>query len=133
MSPLTDIRSRQDIDRLVAEFYRVAMVDPEIGFFFSEVVQLDLDHHLPKICDFWESILMHTAVYQGNPMLAHIRLSEKHQMTQAHFDRWLMLWQETIDRFYNGPMANQAILKAKQIAALMLHKIDNQDDHKSLI
>lgn len=47
-----DIASREDIDVLVIRFYGRAMSDPVIGYLFTEVAQLDLEHHLPVIGDF---------------------------------------------------------------------------------
>ncbi|MBK9176992.1 MAG: hypothetical protein IPM46_11810 [Flavobacteriales bacterium] len=37
-------------------------------------------------------------------MTAHIVLSRRIPMQQAHFDRWLELWQRTVDELFKVPM-----------------------------
>ena len=51
----TDIATRADIERLVRTFYTQAIPDPIIGHFFTKVIQLDLDSHLPRIANFLNS------------------------------------------------------------------------------
>jgi truncated hemoglobin YjbI len=64
----TDIESRADIDTLMVRFYEKAMTDPVIGYFFTEVVQLDLEHHLPIIGDFWETALFGSGAYRKHAL-----------------------------------------------------------------
>ena len=56
-----DIETRAAIDALMQTFYGKAMTDEVIGRFFTEVVPLDLEQHLPVIGDFWESVLLPAA------------------------------------------------------------------------
>ena len=42
-----DIENRPDLEQLLTEFYLVAMSDAQIGHFFTQVVRLDLNEHLP--------------------------------------------------------------------------------------
>lgn len=123
---MEDIRTRADIEMLVSAFYKKAMTDFKIGQFFTEVVELNLELHLPVICDFWETVLLDNVVYRGNPMVKHLALSEKRTLRPQHFDRWLMLWSATINASYEGPKADLAINRAKQIAGLMQHKISQK-------
>ena len=69
-----DIENREDIDELMREFYAAAMTDEVIGYIFTDVAKLDLDHHLPIIGDFWETMLFQTGSYAKhgrNPMQVH--------------------------------------------------------------
>src|SRR4051812_10308163 len=89
---MKEIESRADIDRLMNVFYERALGDPVIGYIFTDVAKLDLEHHLPIIGDFWESLLFGTPVYQKhgrNPMLVHKDLHLKSRLTREHFERWL--------------------------------------------
>ena len=52
-----DIRSFDDLHRLVNYFYTQAMNDPIIGFFFTQVSPIELQEHTPKVARFWENIL----------------------------------------------------------------------------
>jgi len=120
---MNDITNREDIEKVVNEFYALALEDPEIGHFFTEVVQLNLTEHLPTICDFWEMVLLGSGTYTSNPMEKHFELHRKSPIDAKHFDRWLTLWEETVTKLFTGPKADEAINRAKQIAGLMQVKI----------
>lgn len=118
-----DLSSRSDIEQLVSIFYERALIDPTIGFFFTEVKILDLKIHLPKIVDFWCSLLLGDKSYQGNPMVKHLALNRLHAMTEEHFTKWLALWNLSVAEHFSGPKATEAVKRAEQIAGLMKHKI----------
>ncbi len=120
---MPDLTTRQDIDQLLADFYARAMTDTSIGHFFTEVVALNLETHLPVIGNFWESVLLGQPVYRGNPMLTHLELAEKSPLQPAHFERWLELWRLSVRARFAGERADLAIDRAEQIARLMLFKI----------
>ncbi|MCB0644254.1 MAG: group III truncated hemoglobin [Phaeodactylibacter sp.] len=122
--PMPDIHDRKDVVYLVDQFYKQVVVDEEIGVFFTEVVQLTWEKHMPVMYDFWESTLFGKALYKGNPMLKHIDLHGKMALTKAHFERWLSLWTATVQQHFEGPNAEAALSKAQQIAALMQYKIE---------
>lgn len=108
---------------LVKSFYDKLMVDEHIGHFFNEAIELDLNEHLPIISNFWDSMLLGAQKYQGNPMQKHIALSKAARMEASHFDRWLKHWEHTINAHFSGPKAEEAVARAKQIAQLMLFKV----------
>jgi len=122
---MADIENRNDIIVLIDEFYRKALEDSEIKHFFTEVVPLDLEKHLPKMYDFWESTLFHRGTYQGNPMKVHLDLHEKSPMTYEHFDRWLEMFNATTDELFAGANAEQIKSRALSIATMMKIKIQN--------
>lgn len=47
MEQLRDIESKADIVVLIDHFYQRAMADSTIGFFFNDVVQLNMNRHMP--------------------------------------------------------------------------------------
>ena len=120
---MNDIVSRADIDVLIHSFYEKAMSDQLIGHFFTEVVSLDLEKHLPHIADFWETTLLHRPVYKGNPIPPHQAMHKKSPMTKAHFDRWVSLFTDTVADLYQGPTATMAMQRAQSIATVMQIKI----------
>lgn len=63
-----DIEKREDLELMLSTFYEKALKDELIRHFFTSVVQLDLNHHLPLITDFWESVLLNKADYRKNVM-----------------------------------------------------------------
>lgn len=116
---MPDIRDRDDILVLVRTFYETAFRDPLIGPIFTEVAHMDLDHHLPIMGDFWESVLFQAGGYQRNALALHSALNTKHPLTAEHFDRWLLLWTTTVNRLYDGPVADLAKEQAGRIALSM--------------
>ena len=48
-----------------ASFYGRALTDPVIGFLFTDVAELDLEAHVPRITNFWETILLDAHSYGG--------------------------------------------------------------------
>lgn len=72
-----DVHNRADIIILVDAFYKNVTLNPQIGPIFTKVAQVDWAHHLPKMYDFWESILFGKAIYKGNPMLTHFALNKQ--------------------------------------------------------
>jgi hemoglobin len=122
---MKDIETRDDIEKLLDEFYKKVVDDDLIGVFFTKVVQLDWEKHMPVMYDFWETTLLGNMKYKGNPMTKHIELSRKKAVHPEHFDRWLMLWKDTVNEHFSGLKAEDAIQRAVQIGGLMLFKIQN--------
>jgi hemoglobin len=128
-----DISSRQDIEQLIITFYEKVKPDPTIGFIFTDIVKIDWEHHIPVIVDFWESILLDNPIYQKNAMEVHYHLNNKMPLQKEHFKTWLNLFISTVDDLYEGKIAALAKTRAKSIAAVMQHKMDNFNNKKSLI
>ena len=120
---LKDIENSQDIKLLIDEFYKQVVGDDLIGHFFTKVIPLDMDKHLPVMYDFWETTLLGNMKYKGNPMVKHIELSQKVPIQPEHFERWLALWERTITENFDGTKTEEAIQRAKQIAELMKYKV----------
>ena len=116
----SDIKARRDLEILLAEFYKVATKDAEIGHHFAE---LDLTAHLPVIVDFWEKILFDKPVYFGNPLVIHQKLNEKSPLTPEHFQKWFQIFSQTIDENFAGETAENAKLRAKMIAHSLNQRI----------
>ena len=121
--PVKTLSGPEDIKLLVHNFYDKLMVDEVIGHFFTSVVPLDLTEHLPIICRFWEAMLLDNPVYQGNPMTKHLVMDEISSLEPEHFQRWLTLWEETLDAHFIGPHVDKAKERARNIALLMQHKV----------
>jgi hemoglobin len=120
---MNDIETREDIEKLVAAFYKKAIKDKVIGYIFTDVAKINLDHHLPIIADFWEMLLLGTvnfqAKYRRSPMQIHHALNEKEPLQLEHFARWVKLFCETIDEKFSGETANLAKIRAISIADTM--------------
>jgi hemoglobin len=121
-----DIQDRADLLLLIERFYQKLLVDPEIGHFFTDVVPLDLEKHIPRIAGFWEHILFQTGGYQGDPMVVHLDLNRKSAMEAHHFEVWLRHFSATVDEIFFGGNAELAKQRARSIATLMHVKIKRE-------
>jgi len=122
-----DIENRADIQLLVDTFYTKVKADRTIGHFFSEVVPVDWETHLPRMYSFWETVLLGQASYKGNPMVKHAALHQQQALDENHFSRWLELWQQTVNELFEGPMAESAKRKPEQMKVIMMSKLNPAD------
>ncbi|MGE0588403.1 MAG: group III truncated hemoglobin [Cyclobacteriaceae bacterium] len=123
MGTTNDIKTRADIEVLVSQFYEKVRKDETIGFIFNDIAQVDWDHHLPVMFDFWEMVLLGTGGYKGDTMTSHIQLNKKVELKPAHFQQWLKLFNETLDENFSGPKAAEAKDRAKNIANLISYRV----------
>lgn len=127
-----DIEARDDIILFVNSFYEKVIPDETIGFFFSKVKQVDWAKHLPLMYDFWQNVIFHTGGYTGNPMRIHMNLHQQSPMRKEHFDRWLQLFNETVDELFEGEKAEQAKQRALSIATVMQINIAQLPQQESI-
>lgn len=118
-----DIESREDVILLVNTFYDSVKENNTLGYIFNDLAQVNWETHLPKMYSFWASLLLSEHSFSGNPMEKHIALSKITSMTSTEFSKWLLLFTKTVDELFEGKIANEAKLRAGNIARLMLHKI----------
>ena len=111
-----DISSRKDIEVILSTFYDKLLADPSTSSIFQEI---DMDHHLPIIVDFWEMILLDGMNYKGNPFEKHRGLN----LNSQHFSTWLAHFENTINQNYHGPKADLALQRAKSIAFIFSSKL----------
>ena len=116
-----DIETRADIERLLTNFYGVAMTDVEIGHHFGG---LNLEHHLPIIANFWEKILFGSPVYFNNPLSFHQVLHAHSPLLPEHFAHWVSIFSETVDRLFQGETADLAKFRANAIADVLSQKLN---------
>lgn len=122
-----DIESRSDIELLVNEFYKQVQTDDLIGNIFNEIIKDQWPKHLSKMYSFWETVLLGNHTYSGAPFMPHAKLP----LEQKHFDRWLLLFSNTIDKHFEGPIADDAKARASKMAVMFLSKIDFLKVHGS--
>ncbi len=121
-----DIADRNDIVELLDRFYRAAFRDEMIGHFFTEVVPLNLETHIPVIADFWEAIIFNTQAYRKNVMEVHQHIHQLSSIKKEHLDRWLEIFAATIDETYVGRNAELMKQRARSIATLMDIKLNHR-------
>ncbi|MVN20783.1 group III truncated hemoglobin [Mucilaginibacter arboris] len=122
---MKDIQNREDIMLLVNSFYTKAIADPLIGHFFTET-NFSLEGHIPIMVSFWETVLLGGKSYHGNPMIKHFKLNDNYPMQKQHFERWLILWKETIYENFSGENADEALFRGKSIAQIIDYKVNGE-------
>lgn len=121
---MKDITSRADIESFVNRFYELVRMDSVINSFFTPEQDFDFDHHIPIMCDFWETILLHNQKYSGSPVAKHIDIDKKIKLDRNHFDHWVNHFEQAIDENFIGPVADEAKKRANLMRELMLYKIE---------
>ena len=125
-----DISSRSDVEKLIIAFYEKVKINPQIGFIFNELVDMDWENHIPVIVDFWETILLDNPVYKKNAMEVHYALDKKIRLQKIHFESWLFLFNSSVDELYEGKIATLAKTRAKSIASVMQFKMEAIHNNK---
>ncbi|WP_316930114.1 group III truncated hemoglobin [Hymenobacter sp. IS2118] len=107
-----DIATEADVRLLVDTFYAKVNHDALLDPVFNGFAHVDWPRHLPRMYDFWSGLLLGTARYQGRPFPKHIPLP----IDATHFQRWVALFQATVDELFAGPTAAEAKLRGQAIA-----------------
>jgi hemoglobin len=118
-----DIENREDLLLLVTDFYKKLLADDSISYLFTEVAKIDLEHHLPVLVDFWDSVLFQSDTYHKNAMQPHLSLHHQSPLKDNHFETWLRYFKETTDELFEGEKAFQAKERATSIATIIRIKI----------
>ena len=125
---MKDIETRADIEVLVNSFYEKIKKDDTLMFFFEGIRKVDWETHLPVMYDFWENVLFFTGSYNGNPLALHKHIHRQVPLTRENFDKWLRVFDYTVDELFQGSNASLVKRRAANISTIMQIKIlDRQD------
>lgn len=108
--------TRAEIARLVETFYGRIRQDPMLGPVFGAALDGRWDTHLPKMVDFWSSLVLGEKGYQGNVKAVHQPLPD---LSPEHFQRWLGLFIATVDQLFTA----QAALRFAEPALRIAHSL----------
>jgi len=123
---LADLHDRDDVLALVNDFYTRAFDDDLLGPIFVDVARMDLAHHLPIICDFWETVLFQAGLYRRNALQIHLSLNAKAPLGAERFERWLTLWTTTVDENFAGEKAELAKTQGARIAGSIQRRLQGR-------
>lgn len=128
MTTTTDILGRSEIERLVNRFYEKVRDDETLGFIFDKVAKVDWPKHLPKMYAFWQTVLFRDGGFRGDPIGKHAQLVPLTRMGRGQFDRWLELFEETVDELFEGENADHIKRCAEDMANVIHSKINEIPD-----
>jgi hemoglobin len=98
------------LERLLSRFYDAARADEVLGPIFQAHVD-DWESHLQTVANFWSNHTGGPVLYRGG-MGRHLRLGLKPE----HFERWLRLWGENVDREVDAECAAELKAIAANVA-----------------
>ena len=110
--PLRDIEER-DLHGLLTAFYDTVEQEPLLAPYFAVV---DMAAHMPRIVDFWSTLLWHTGRYSGNAFRPHMEMAG---LTGEHFARWLATLERTVDARFAGASAERMKALGHRVAYSM--------------
>jgi hemoglobin len=116
---MKDIDDIADVRLFVNDFYTKVRHDGLIGPVFLQAIPGDWQPHLDKMYAFWHTVLFGMGGYKGNPFSKHAPL----KIERSHFERWLSLFAETIDHYFEGPVADDAKKRAGLMAEMFLYRL----------
>lgn len=105
-----------DVQFLVESFYKKVLKDEDLNPFFKH---LDFDVHLPKMIHFWSFVLLDEPGYTTNVVEKHLNMP----LEPVHFQRWLALFNETIEELFEGEKVELAKQRAAVIALTIESKV----------
>jgi len=120
---MTDVIHRNDIETIIIQFYEKVRADKIVRPFFYGEKLTDWEKHIPLMISFWENVLFYTGTYEGDPLKIHRKVHQRTPTTTKHFDRWITLFDETVDANFKGQNADKMKQHAHAIANIMLDKI----------
>ncbi|MCC6684762.1 MAG: group III truncated hemoglobin [Bacteroidia bacterium] len=115
----SEITALDDIKLLVDSFYAKVREDDVLTTIFNERIQDRWPEHLEKMYRFWQTVLLDEHTYYGSPFLPHAKMP----VDALHFERWLNLFNETVDDLFEGEKATRAKWQGARMAEMFLSKI----------
>ena len=123
---MRDLDNRAAIELMVRNFYRDAATDDLLGPIFAGM-HVDWPAHIAKLTDFWSFLVLRERGYTGQPLRAHEPVHERFPFAQAHYERWLELFVDTVDDSFRGPGAELAKQRAAKMVNALQRLIEGED------
>lgn len=105
--------TEESIRRMVDTFYDSVRKDELLGPVFENALHGQWDTHMPRMYEFWSTVLLGSGRFQGNVFGKHMALSG---ITKEHFVRWLGLFNATVTQMYDAETAAPILEVAGRIA-----------------
>lgn len=129
---LYDTVDRPSVERLVKEFYAVVLEDELVGPYFVRALGPDINGgkwygHLTTLKNFWLAMMNGEKNYWGDPFPAHAFIGQLYPET---FERWLLLFRQTVDALFIPEIADKFYKKSETLAQRFIEYlgVDEDDD-----
>lgn len=105
---MREIENEADVHELVQTFYQKVLNDELLAPFLKN---LNFEEHLPKMEFFWRFVLLDESGYTTSVTDKHMHM----RLKEEHFNRWIFLFNQTLDELFVG----EKVALAKQRAAVI--------------
>ena len=119
MNTKHDIKGIEDIKLMVDDFYAKVQQDELLAPIFNFRLSTHWAPHLEKMYTFWNAALLGVKGYVGNPFMKHATM----EIGAEHFEHWLMMFNETVDNWFEGPVADDAKKRAQIMASMFQSRL----------
>ena len=93
-------------------------MDDVLGPVF-QAARVNWHAHVETLIEFWAWQLLGSPGYDGQPLRAHEPVHARTPLSHAHYERWVELFCDTVDRSFQGPRAELAKGRGRKMAAAM--------------
>ncbi len=119
-----DLHDRHEIAEFVTRFYRDIAQDECFHHYFHTLAAVDWHAHTLELTDFWAGLLLGEGhPHAGEVIEAHRWLHEAQHFDTALFDRWLEIFEATLDGGWVGPMTEAARRRGHGLAWAMSKRL----------
>lgn len=115
-----DITNITDIKLLVDSFYEKIREDKLLKDIFNNKIGDRWPEHLEKMYRFWQTVLLEEHTYSGSPFVPHAKLP----VNLEHFEKWLLLFNTTVDSLFEGEKAVRVKWQGQRMAEMFHSKIE---------
>ena len=118
--------TKENLNKMVTLFYAKVLKDEVVGPFFIEKLGDDMNNekwvpHIELLTNFWASIALGDATYNGNPFGPHVNIAN---ISREAFSRWLELFSQTVDIVYIPQIADQFKQRSSVIAGNFMRNLN---------
>lgn len=122
---MKDIQNQDDLYLLVDEFYKKLLLDESISYFFTDVVKIKIEEHLPILVTFWSQLLFDTGGYTNNLTNIHLDINKKKYLSPELFTIWMNHFNSTVNEHFKGENSEKIKTQALNLSTIMQIKILN--------
>ncbi len=129
-----DLNDRVEIAEFVTRFYRDIAQDERFHHYFHTLAAVDWHAHTLELTDFWVGILLDAPDDHRDAsgvIEAHRWLHDADPFDQPLFDRWLEIFDTTLDGGWAGPSTEIARRRGHGIAWAMAKRLTGDATRRS--
>lgn len=123
-----DSDARALIDAFVDAFYERVLVDPLLAPLFIDIARIELSEHLSRIKAYWRKMLLGDSDYRRHMMRKHREVDARSKFSDEHYQRWLCLFEQTLQKHPLGPVHERALALARRVAGNMRQNLNAFSD-----